>query len=72
MLLAEFDREMANTRKLLELVPDDKFEYRPHPKSMALGPPASHIVALRFWTRVALETGKKHIEYTNRAARCIR
>ena len=27
MLLPEFDMEMANTRKSLERVPDDKFEY---------------------------------------------
>ena len=37
MLLPEFDHEMANTRKLLECVPEGKFEYQPHCKSMCLG-----------------------------------
>ena len=33
-LLAEFDKEMAGTRKTLERVPDDKFDWKPHAKSM--------------------------------------
>src|SRR6202041_2447430 len=32
-MLAEFDQEMAGTRKTLERVPDDNMTYRPHPKS---------------------------------------
>jgi uncharacterized damage-inducible protein DinB len=42
MLLPEFDQEMANTRKLLERVPDGKFEFKPHEKSMTLGRLAAH------------------------------
>ena len=38
-LLPEFDREMANTRKTLERVPDDKLGWKPHEKSMTLGRP---------------------------------
>ncbi len=37
MLLPEFDQEMANTRKMLERVPDGKFDFKPHEKSMTLG-----------------------------------
>jgi hypothetical protein len=37
MILPEFDHEMANTRKTLERVPDDKFAWKPHEKSMSLG-----------------------------------
>ena len=36
-LLPEFDHEMAMTRKLLERVPEDKFAWKPHAKSMSLG-----------------------------------
>jgi hypothetical protein len=36
-LLPEFDHEMANTRKALERVPEDKFGWKPHEKSMTLG-----------------------------------
>jgi hypothetical protein len=32
-LLPEFDQEMANTRKVLERLPDDKLEWQAHPKS---------------------------------------
>jgi uncharacterized damage-inducible protein DinB len=32
-LLPEFDLEMANTRKALERIPDDKFDWKPHEKS---------------------------------------
>ena len=35
-LLPEFDEEMKNTRKMLECVPDGKFDYQPHPKSMSI------------------------------------
>ena len=36
-LLSEFDHEMTVTRKLLERVPEDRFEWKPHPKSYSLG-----------------------------------
>ena len=31
-ILPEFDREMASTRKVLERIPDDKLDWRAHPK----------------------------------------
>ena len=31
-LLPEFDQEMASTRKTLERVPEDKFDWKPHEK----------------------------------------
>ncbi len=49
MLLPEFEQEMANTRKLLERVPEDKFAWKPHEKSMALGRLASHVAELPGW-----------------------
>jgi uncharacterized damage-inducible protein DinB len=54
-LLPEFDEEMKNTRKLLELVPDDKFDYQPHPKSMTLGRLATHVAEMPSWTTFTLE-----------------
>jgi uncharacterized damage-inducible protein DinB len=48
-LLPEFDHEMANTRKTLERVPDDKFGWKPHEKSSALGDLATHIGNLPSW-----------------------
>ena len=48
-LLSEFDHEMATTRKSLERVPNDKFAYQPHPKSMTLGRLTSHLSHIPFW-----------------------
>jgi len=43
-LLAEYERETAKTRKMLEAIPADAdFNYKPHPKSMALGRLAGHL-----------------------------
>lgn len=43
-LIAEFDREAANTRKMLNAIPADAdFSFKPHPKSMSLGRLAGHI-----------------------------
>jgi uncharacterized damage-inducible protein DinB len=43
-LIAEYDRETAKTRKMLEAIPADvDFNYKPHPKSMTLGHLAGHI-----------------------------
>jgi uncharacterized damage-inducible protein DinB len=49
-LLLEFDQEMANTRKALERVPDDKFGWKPHEKSMSMGGLATHLANLPSWT----------------------
>jgi uncharacterized damage-inducible protein DinB len=43
-LMAEYDRETASTRKLLEAIPDGAdFSWKPHEKSMTLGKLASHV-----------------------------
>jgi len=44
-LLPEFDQEMATTRRLLARVPTDKGQWKPHPKSFALG----HLAQLVAW-----------------------
>lgn len=48
-LLAEFDHEMENTRKTLERVPEDKFSWKPHPKSTELGKLSVHVAGLPAW-----------------------
>ncbi len=45
-LLPEFDHEMANTRKTLERVPEEKFAWKPHEKSTSLGRLAGHLAQL--------------------------
>jgi len=51
MLLPEFDHEMATTRKVLERIPDDKFGWKPHEKSMSLGGLATHLSNIPSWTK---------------------
>lgn len=48
-LLPEFDREMTTTRTVLERVPEDKFEWKPHVKSFSLGVLATHVATLPTW-----------------------
>lgn len=45
LLLPEFDQEMKTTRRVLERVPTDKGQWKPHPKSFALG----HLAQLVSW-----------------------
>jgi uncharacterized damage-inducible protein DinB len=54
MLLTEFDHEMANTRKTLERVPDDKFDWTPHQKSTTMGGLATHLANIPTWAVHAL------------------
>jgi uncharacterized damage-inducible protein DinB len=54
-LLPEFDMEMANTRKSLERVPDDKLGWKPHEKSMTLGRLTGHLAELPSWGKVTVD-----------------
>src|SRR4029079_17781802 len=54
-LLPEFDHEMANTRKTLERVPFDKYDWKPHDKSFAMGPLATHLATLPSWAAITIE-----------------
>src|SRR5215813_7847458 len=58
MLLPEFDQEMANTRKTLERIPEDKLDWKPHEKSMTLGRLAGHLAELATWTTATLKQDK--------------
>jgi uncharacterized damage-inducible protein DinB len=55
-ILPEFDHEMANTRKVLERIPDDKFDWRAHPKSNTIGWNANHLADLPHWIVATLTT----------------
>lgn len=52
--LADLTLELATTRRVLERVPTDRFDWRPHEKSMAIGRLATHIADLLRWWRVTL------------------
>jgi uncharacterized damage-inducible protein DinB len=54
-LLPEFDHEMQNTRKTLERIPDDKFGWKPHEKSMTLGRLSAHLAEIPVWANNSIE-----------------
>ena len=49
-LLPEFEHEMATLRRVLERVPADRLDFRPHPKSFTLGDLANHAATIPGWT----------------------
>jgi uncharacterized damage-inducible protein DinB len=55
-ILPEFDHEMANTRKSLERIPDNKLSFKPHAKSMTLGALATHLATINHWTEAIVGT----------------
>lgn len=75
MIAAELKQEAAATRKMLERVPNDKFSWQPHEKSMTLIRLAGHIVEMVTWTDATLKqdeldfatAGYKPKEYTESA-----
>ena len=46
ILLEDFDMEMGMTRRILAAIPEDKPDFKPHEKSMALGRLAVHVATL--------------------------
>ena len=54
-LLQELDQEAKTTRKMLARVPEDKFDWQPHPKSMTLIRLATHVAELPSWIAMTLD-----------------
>jgi uncharacterized damage-inducible protein DinB len=54
-ILPEFDHEMANTRKVLERVPEDKLNWQPHAKSHTIGWNANHLAEIPGWVEGTLK-----------------
>jgi uncharacterized damage-inducible protein DinB len=48
-LLAEYDHEVAITRRLLDRIPDAHLGWKPHEKSMSLAGLATHLANLPNW-----------------------
>jgi len=51
----EFAQEGANTRKVLERVPEEHFDWKPHEKSMSLALLATHVAQIPEWGVAILE-----------------
>ena len=48
-LIAQFDREVAISKRVLANVPEGKFDWKPHPKSMQLGYLAQLVAMMPVW-----------------------
>lgn len=53
-LIPEFDAEMASTRRVLERLPDDKWDWRIHEKSNPIGWVANHLADLPGWVEMTV------------------
>jgi uncharacterized damage-inducible protein DinB len=63
--LAELDREVRPTRKMLERVPMERATWQPHPKSMPVGSLATHLANLPSWTVMTLNQDELDIAPVN-------
>jgi len=56
ILLKEIENEAQTTRKMLTIVPNDKYDWKPHPKSMSIKQLATHIAELPGWITMGITT----------------
>jgi len=49
-VIPQFEHEMRVTRTVLDRIPDDKFDWKPHTKSMTICGLVSHIAQIPSWT----------------------
>lgn len=54
----EFEKEAVITRKMLSIVPNDKYDWQPHPKSMTIRQLTTHIGELSLWIGMILHTSE--------------
>lgn len=63
MFLKELEESAITTRKMLERIPNDKFDWQPHPKSMTVKRLATHIAELPCWVTMTLTT--EELDFAN-------
>jgi uncharacterized damage-inducible protein DinB len=54
-LIAELENEGATTRKVLERIPPETFDYKPHEKSMSMSRLATHVAEMHSWAVTAVK-----------------
>ena len=55
---AELEHEAAATRRMLERLPEEKFDWKPHTKSTPLAALAVHIAEMMDWAKLAVTTAE--------------
>ena len=59
-LLAELDREVDRSRRALEQVPEGKYDWKPHDKSMAFGYLSDMVATIPSW--IVMEVTKNELD----------
>ena len=59
-LLAELDREVERSRRVLEQVPDGKYDWKPHDRSMIFGYLANMVATIPSW--IAMEINQDELD----------
>lgn len=60
--IAEIEHEAKVTREVLSRIPADKFDWKPHEKSMTFGRLASHVAEMFGWTPATL--GQPELDFS--------
>jgi len=71
MFLKELEQEAKTTRKMLTIVPEDKYDWKPHEKSMTMQRLAAHVAELPGWISMAINTDELDFENNDYAPRTI-
>lgn len=58
VFIMEMEHEVANTRKMLERIPEAQYGYKPHEKSMSLISLATHVAEMFSWIPGILPTAE--------------
>ena len=53
--LSEFDQEIDGARRTLERVPEDRFDWKPHPRSGSMIWLASHLANIPYWAIITIQ-----------------
>lgn len=51
LLQKEIEQEVSATRKMLRIIPEDKYDWKPHEKSMSMRQLAVHIAEIPQWVQ---------------------
>lgn len=62
LLLKELEQEANTTRKMLSIVPNDKYSWKPHEKSTDVKSLVTHIADLPSWPEMILRTSELDFE----------
>lgn len=62
ILIPEFQYEVTLTEKFIKRIPQDKMDWRPHPKSMSMRELANHLAEIPQWVVAIMEKEELDLE----------